>query len=135
MIRKEPREFGITLVAQPLLWACLEHRWEKGGQPFHPIKYNVPFWGPLGLYLPRVKKICYQPSSFIYRAFMVVVNPFIHKVLFELACFFWWKHLKCLGCRVRRQGTSSVSGFGMVTGIPITVLFLSFLATGGRRES
>jgi hypothetical protein len=53
----------------------------------------------------------------MYRAFMVVISPFIHRILFELACFFWWKCLKYLGYRVRRQCTSSVSGFNRVAGI------------------
>jgi hypothetical protein len=71
----------------------------------------------------------------MYRAFVVVISPFIHRVLFELACFFWWKHIKYLGYRVRRQGTSSVSGFSRVTGIQATVQLPSVLAIGGRRES
>jgi hypothetical protein len=102
MIREEPRQFGIATVARPLLWACLgEHPWEDEGYPFHPFKYNVPFWGPPGLYLPREKKICYQPSPLMYRAFMVAISPFIHRVLFELVCFFRWRSLKCLGYRVK----------------------------------
>jgi hypothetical protein len=136
MIREEPREFGITMVAQPLLWACLgECSWEEGGHPFHPFKYNAPFWGPPGLYLPREKKTYYQPSLLMYRAFMVVISPFIHRILFELACFFWWKHIKYLGYRVKRQNTLYVSGLGRVAGIQATVSFPSVLDTGSRRES
>jgi hypothetical protein len=136
MVREEPGEFGIIMLAQPLLWACLGERpWEEEGNPFHPLKYNIPFWGPSGLYLPREKKTCYQPSPLMYRAFMVVIGPFIHTVLFELACFFWWNCLKCLRYRIRRQGTSSVSVFIRVAGIQVTVLFPSLLAMGSRRES
>jgi hypothetical protein len=44
MIREKPRECGIAMVAQPLLWACLgEHPWEEEGHLFHPFKYNAPF--------------------------------------------------------------------------------------------
>jgi hypothetical protein len=93
----------------------LRGSWEEEGHPFYFFKYNIPFWGSPGLYLPSKKKTCYQPSPLMYRAFMVVISPFIHGVLFELACFFCWKCLKCLGYRARRQGTSSVSGFGRVT--------------------
>jgi hypothetical protein len=51
------------MVAWHLLWACLgEYPWKEEGHPFHSFKYNVPFWGPPGLYLPREKKACYQPS-------------------------------------------------------------------------
>jgi hypothetical protein len=106
VIREEPRKFDVTTVAQPLLLACLEEcPWEKKWHPFHPFKYDVPFWGPPRLFLPREKKTCYQPSPLMYRAFMVVMSPFIHRVLFELACFFLWKHIKYLGYRVKRQGT------------------------------
>jgi hypothetical protein len=63
MIKKEPREFDITMVAQPLLWVCLgEFSWETEGHPFYHFKYNVLFWGPPALYLPREKKTCYQHS-------------------------------------------------------------------------
>jgi hypothetical protein len=77
MIREELRKFGVTTEAQPLLWACLrECPWEEGGHPFHPFKYNVPFWGPPGLYLPHVQSLSGGSQS-IY-----------HRILFELACFF-----------------------------------------------
>jgi hypothetical protein len=37
MIREEPREFGIAMVAQPLPWACLgEFPWEEEG-PLPPL--------------------------------------------------------------------------------------------------
>jgi hypothetical protein len=65
------------MVAQPLLWACLgECPWEEEGHPFHPFKYNVPFWDPPGLFLPE--KTYYQLSPLVYRAFMVVISPLIH---------------------------------------------------------
>jgi hypothetical protein len=133
MISEKPREFGITVVAQPLLWACLgESPWEEKRHPFHPFKCNIPFWGPPGLYLPREKKSCYQPSPLMYRAFMVVISPFLHRVLFQLACFFWWKYL---GYQVKRQDTFSVSGLCGVAGTRATVSFPPILATGSRRES
>jgi hypothetical protein len=136
MIREEPREFDITTVAQPLLWACLgECPWEKEGYPFHPFKYNVPFWGPPGLVLPRENKTYYKPSHLMHRAVMVVICPFIHRVLFELACFFWWKPIKYLGYKVKRQDTLSVSGLVRVTGTQATVSFSLVLAMGDRRES
>jgi hypothetical protein len=72
MIREKPREFGITMVAWPLLWACLgECLWEEGGHPFYPFKYNVPFWGPPGLCFPREKKML-PALSLMYRALMIV---------------------------------------------------------------
>jgi hypothetical protein len=87
MIREEPGDFGIVTVAQPLLWACLgECSWEEAGTPSTLL--SIPFWGPPGLHLPREKKTCYEPSPFMYRAFVVVFSPFTHRVLFELACSF-----------------------------------------------
>jgi hypothetical protein len=57
MIREKPREFGIAMVAWPLLWGCLgECSWEEEGHRFCPFKYNVLFWGPPELYLPREKE-------------------------------------------------------------------------------
>jgi hypothetical protein len=136
MIKEELREFGIAMVARHLLWAYLgECPWEEEGYPFHPFKYNDPFWGPPGLHLPREKKKYYQPFPLMYRDFMVVISLCIHRVLFELPFFFWWKHIKYLGYRIRRQGTSSVSGLSKVAGIRATVPFPSVLATGSRRES
>jgi hypothetical protein len=62
MIREEPREFGIALVAQPLLWACLgESPWEEEGHPFHPFKYNVPFWALLNYTSPEKRRLVINP--------------------------------------------------------------------------
>jgi hypothetical protein len=58
MIREEPREFGITMVARPLLWAYLgKFSWEEEGHsPLSPfLSITFPF-GALQDYMSPEKR-------------------------------------------------------------------------------
>jgi hypothetical protein len=89
MIREEPREFGITMVAWPLFWACLEeHSWEEEGHPFHPFKYSVPFCALLDYTSQEKRRNVISPiPSCTETVWWLLVHLFIGSYLNWLASF------------------------------------------------
>jgi hypothetical protein len=88
VIREEPKEFGSTMVAWHLLWACVgECPWEEEGRPFYPFKYNVPFRGPPVYTSPEKRRLVISPLPSCTEPLWWSVHLFIESYLNCLASF------------------------------------------------
>jgi hypothetical protein len=89
MIREEPREFGITMVAQPLFWACLaECSWEEERHHFHPFSITFLFGALLDCSSPEKRRHVISPlASCTENLWWLSVHLFIGSYLNWLASF------------------------------------------------